>query len=64
MTFIPSAPHADRLYQKYLAEGAVTEGNLQVAGNKVRDPEANPEADRRTLNDLIRGRHPTFKAGR
>jgi hypothetical protein len=63
VAFIPAAPNADRLYQKYLAEGAVTGGNLQVTGDKVRDPEANPEADKRTLNQLIKGRNPAFGSG-
>lgn len=62
-TFIPKAPQADRLYDKYLAEGAVTKGPLQVDGDKVLDPEANPEVDGRTLNQLIKGRKPAFGAG-
>lgn len=62
-TFIPSAPHGDRLYEKYVAEGAVVPGNLQVQGDKVLDPQANPEADARTLNALIKGRNPAFGAG-
>lgn len=62
-TFIPTAPHADRLYSKYLAEGSVTAGDLQVQGDKVLDPGANPEVDARTLNELIKGRSPTFGSG-
>lgn len=62
-TFIPSAPHGDRLYEKYIAEGAVVAGPLQVDGNKVLDPESNPEMDSRTLNTLIKGRNPAFGSG-
>jgi len=62
-TFIPKAPHADRLYTKYLAEGSVVTGDLQVQGGKVLDPGANAEVDARTLNELIKGRNPTFGPG-
>ena len=62
-TFIPSAPHGDRLYDKYVAEGAVVPGNLKVQGDKVLDPQANPEADARTLNQLLKGRNPAFGSG-
>ena len=63
MTFIPTAPSAERLYDKYVAEGAETSGNLQVAGTKVFDPQADPETDARTLNQLIRERNPSFGSG-
>jgi hypothetical protein len=62
-TFIPTAPHADRLYDKYVAEGAVTSGQLQATGDKVFDPLANSDVDARTLNQLIKGRNPTFGSG-
>lgn len=62
-TYIPTAPSADRLYNKYVADGAVTPGQLQVAGTKVIDPQADPAADTRTLNQLIKGRNPTFGEG-
>ena len=62
-TFIPAVPHADRLYDKYIAEGAVSAGELQVQEDKVLDPQANPDADARTLNQLIKGRNPAFGSG-
>lgn len=62
-TFIPTAPNANRLYDKYVAEGAVTPGQLQVAGDKVVNPQSNPAVDARTLNELIKNRNPAFGAG-
>lgn len=59
VAFIPVAPHADRLYTKYLAEGAVTSGQVQVVDGKVVDP----QTDAQTLNQLIQGRRPAFRAG-
>lgn len=64
VTYIPAAPNADRLYQKYLAEGAVTTGDLQVSGQNVVDPNADSDVDTRTLNQLIKGRNPAFGGGR
>lgn len=61
--FIPLAPNADRLYNKYLADGSVTPGQLQVAGGRVVNPESNPDTDIRTLNQLIQNRNPAFGAG-
>ena len=62
-TFIPAAPQAERLYDKYLADGAVVAGNLTVQGGKVVDPQAHTDTDVRTLNQLIKGRSPAFGQG-
>jgi len=62
VSFIPKAPSADRLYSKYVNEGAGA-GQLEVVDGKVLDSGANPETDERTLNQLIRGRNPAFGSG-
>jgi hypothetical protein len=62
MSFIPEAPHGDRLYDKYLKEGAIVAGNLSVKEDKVLDAQASPEVDARTLNHLIKSRNPAFRS--
>ncbi len=63
VAFIPKAPNADRLFHKYVGEDAADAGDLQVVDGKVVDVTANPETDKRTLNQLIRDRNPAFGAG-
>lgn len=60
VAFIPKAPEAGRLYDKFVAEGVVQPGQLQVVDGKIVAPDANPEADMRTLNSMVRSRNPTF----
>lgn len=50
------------VYEKYL-KGQETPGQLAVAEDKVMDPTADPDADQRTLGELIRQRQVAFKAG-
>jgi hypothetical protein len=63
VTFIPQAPKKDRLYDKYVDEGAVVSGELQVVNGQVVDPNANAAADARTLAELIKDRSPAFGSG-
>ena len=63
VSFVPTTQQHDRVYNKYLTEGAVQGGALQVQGNKVLDPNADPEVDARTLNQLISERKPTLGSG-
>jgi len=62
VTFLPNAPNAGRIYEKYVG-AAPDAGRLQVVGDRVVDPGANPATDSRTLNDLIKSRNPAFGAG-
>jgi len=63
VTFIPKAPNAGRLYDKHVVGEATTSGALEVRDGKVVDNSANFETDKRTLNELIKGRNPSFGSG-
>jgi len=63
VAWIPKAPNADRLFDRYVGEEGTGTGQLEVIDGKVVDPGANPTMDERTLNELIKGRNPTFGSG-
>lgn len=58
----PPGGERNHVYEKYL-QSAQTPGQLQVAEGRVVNPDADPDADQRTLNEVIRKRQVTFGAG-
>ena len=52
----------EHVYARYLEYGE-DGGELQVKDGKLHDPQARPDMDQRTLNELIKSRNPAFRPG-